>query len=396
MSTVDKVALSTKLAAYNEYVKGAGKVSQAELAEKYEISPRTLRRWFEVAEAETNTTRPTAQASGKVVTKTKPTKNKKSTAKKTPKSTKPKQTKPVVEVVKTQPALVVPPTIEPEVVAPVVEVIAPVVEEVKAQPVVDDFSEALSYTYVMTARSVSMTKIVNGRVDDTVSIDKTNEVFKDIVDIIMESDDDIKQLERAYMLCRPRTMVEVLSEGRVLIDLKKDKVYYVPEPETEPDVKIVVDSNLATRILSMIHKDGPDSVKSLVMFLDKLLANPSYRAVKELWKFLSHNDIEIAPDGDFFAFKVVTSDFMDKHTRTMSNAVGTVVKMPRNLVDENSANTCSAGLHVCARHYIKSFSSGGDKLVRVKVSPTDVVSIPNDYADSKMRCCRYVVYDLAK
>jgi hypothetical protein len=63
--------------------------------------------------------------------------------------------------------------------------------------------------------------------------------------------------------------------------------------------------------------------------------------------------------------------------------------MPRNKVDDNQNNTCSYGLHFCSEGYLKHF--GGARTVIVKINPRDVVSIPNDYNQTKGRTCRYEV-----
>jgi hypothetical protein len=73
----------------------------------------------------------------------------------------------------------------------------------------------------------------------------------------------------------------------------------------------------------------------------------------------------------------------------MDNSVGKIVEMERNSVDDNSSNTCSSGLHFCSQEYLSSF--GGERTVIVKINPRDVVSIPNDYNNSKGRACRYEV-----
>jgi hypothetical protein len=130
-------------------------------------------------------------------------------------------------------------------------------------------------------------------------------------------------------------------------------------------------------------------IKPLVLFMENLMENPSYRSVNELYGFLEKNNLPITPEGHFLAYKKVRADFKDVHSGTMDNSVGQVVEMPRNLVDDNANNTCSSGLHFCSQSYLSSF--GGERTVIVKINPRDVVSIPNDYDFSKGRACRYEV-----
>jgi len=123
-------------------------------------------------------------------------------------------------------------------------------------------------------------------------------------------------------------------------------------------------------------------------FWENLKQNPSYNARLMLFNFLSHNGHPLTEDGCFIAYRGVTEDFKDKHTRKFDNSVGAICEMPRELVDDNPNNTCSAGLHVACYDYAKGF---GEKLVEVKVNPKDVVCVPVDYNGTKMRTCRFEV-----
>lgn len=147
---------------------------------------------------------------------------------------------------------------------------------------------------------------------------------------------------------------------------------------------------LVDTILKLIK--GGFSVQPIVNFLNNLEKNPSKRAVDELYEFLAVGQIPITPDGFFVAYKKVRSNYFDIHSGTFDNSVGQVCEMPRNKVDENSERTCSAGLHVCSYDYLKHFSScSNDRVVICKINPADVVAIPKDYNNSKMRVCRYEV-----
>ena len=134
--------------------------------------------------------------------------------------------------------------------------------------------------------------------------------------------------------------------------------------------------------------------KALINFLEKVVQNPSTDARTRLFAFLSNIDLPLADDGDIYAYKVVRSDLLDKHSGTFSNHIGAVVSMPRDEVQENKHVTCSSGLHFCSRSYIKYFSSNSDCLIKLKINPIDVVSIPVDYNNAKGRCASYEVVEL--
>lgn len=142
-------------------------------------------------------------------------------------------------------------------------------------------------------------------------------------------------------------------------------------------------------ILGLI-KDG-FSVEPIVNFLDNLSKNPSFRAQNELYGFLEYGKLPITEDGCFLTYKKIRKDWKDIHSGKFDNSIGAVCEMPRHEVDDNSSNTCSSGLHVCSYEYTKSFGGSDSRLVLCKVNPADVVSIPVDYSNTKMRCCKYVV-----
>jgi hypothetical protein len=64
--------------------------------------------------------------------------------------------------------------------------------------------------------------------------------------------------------------------------------------------------------------------------------------------------------------------------------------MDRSKVDDDPNNTCSKGLHVASLPYLQHYP--GSVTVLVKVNPANVVSIPTDYNNSKMRVCEYEVF----
>lgn len=193
---------------------------------------------------------------------------------------------------------------------------------------------------------------------------------------------------------------DLLNEALVAINVKRAVQKFmqgsvVIEGDSVSFKGMEIDNGLTQRILDAM-KAGKD-FKFLVMFFENLMLNPSRRAVNELFGFLQHNDIELTEDGHFLAWKRVNSNYMDMYTGKISNKPGSVVEVPRNAVDEDSNRTCSAGLHVAAKSYLPHYGGGRGVIIQVKVHPRDVVSIPVDYNNAKMRTCRYeVLKDVTK
>ena len=133
----------------------------------------------------------------------------------------------------------------------------------------------------------------------------------------------------------------------------------------------------------------------IVTFVHKLQGNPSYRAVRDLFEFLEASQMPLTASGDFIAYKKVRREgerLVDIYSGQFDNSPGQVVEMPRNQVDEDPDSTCSAGLHVCSHSYLPHFGSNtGCAVVAVSINPADVVAIPSDYNNAKMRVCRYQV-----
>jgi hypothetical protein len=143
------------------------------------------------------------------------------------------------------------------------------------------------------------------------------------------------------------------------------------------------------RLMDMIVLGLP--IEPIVNFIRRVSDNPSSRAVNDLYRFLEFGQLPLMPDGRFLAYKRIRSDWKDVHSGTFYNYVGAVISMPRNQVDDDPTRTCSHGLHVCSMEYLKHFS--GERIVAVAVDPKDVVAIPKDYNDTKMRVCSYTVMD---
>ena len=208
-----------------------------------------------------------------------------------------------------------------------------------------------------------------------VSIDSTHPNYMDAIEELTLYNG---RLEYILELMKPIEKVRKAVDGTSLVVTESQVLY-----NGQPLHGVIVD-----RIL------GGDKVDHLIAFLGKLMNNPSYRAVNELYGFLEKNNHAILPDGNFVAYKIVRSDYKDLHSGTFDNSPGKTVSVPRNLVDEDCNRTCSHGLHVCGFEYLDKYGNarnGSDRVVSVSINPADVVAVPIDYNNAKMRVCSYVV-----
>lgn len=226
----------------------------------------------------------------------------------------------------------------------------------------------MAYPYIVQGSQVT---VVIGSKPHVVS--KSHPMYQRVVDAIKEND-----WETVDSIIDPKKVVLEYGNGNIAIE--GDKLFWKGEE---------LHSSLGRRMIQMLQ-DGFD-IAPMVAFMENLMLNPSKRAVTELYGFLEKNSLPITPDGSFLAYKKIRQDYTDCHTGKMNNSVGQVVEMERNRVDDDQNRTCSTGLHFCSREYLGHYS--GERIVIVKINPRDVVSIPNDYNDSKGRACRYEVID---
>lgn len=255
----------------------------------------------------------------------------------------------------------------------------------------------MSFPYIVQGSNIT---VVIGTTPHTVS--KSHIAYNKLLNAIKTGD-----WETVQDIIEPKQVVLDFGQGNVSI--QGDKIFWKGRE---------MHNALTKRMVAMIQEDFP--VDPLVAFMENLMENPSKRAVNELYGFLEKNTLPITSDGCFLAYKKVRQDYLDVHSGTVLNkpavyltdedtaaleeAVGknnevtvavedgvTVVSMERNLVDDDQNRTCSTGLHFCSRDYLNVF--GGERIVILKINPRDVVSIPNDYNDSKGRCARYEIVD---
>lgn len=142
-------------------------------------------------------------------------------------------------------------------------------------------------------------------------------------------------------------------------------------------------------LFSFFYKNELDFTP-ILNFLENCSENPSDVSIDEFFLFFKTWNLPITHDGHILAFKAVNNDYTSIHDKVTKNDVGTWVEMDRSLVDANRNVECSTGLHFCSFGYLRQLYSR-KKIVIVKVNPRDIVSVPRDYNNMKVRCCRYYI-----
>lgn len=207
----------------------------------------------------------------------------------------------------------------------------------------------------------------------TYTCDSSHPKFDDVFNCLKTNDSN-----GAIAILSVREAIKQYTMGKVTIVGKEVKFNGID-----------CNTSLTKRIVDGFYENR--DVNHLIKFFERVMQNPSVDSQKQLFDFLEHNDIKINDNGTFTAWKRVRGDFKDFYTGTMDNSVGKVVSMSRNRVNSDKNTTCSSGLHVCAKSYLNSYHGGQGVIIACEVDPKDVVSIPTDYNNAKMRVCQYRV-----
>ena len=156
----------------------------------------------------------------------------------------------------------------------------------------------------------------------------------------------------------------------------------------------------AERVMAFLRDGLP--YKPIANYIERKMANPSSRAINEMYNFLEHKNMPLTDKGTFIAYKGVSEDFYSitgnldtvvvqgtiNADGKILNAIGSTIEVQRSSVDDDFRNGCSHGLHAGSLSYAAGW---GKKVILVEIDPADVVSIPEDCSYQKLRCCKYKV-----
>jgi hypothetical protein len=243
---------------------------------------------------------------------------------------------------------------------------------------------------ILNQSSGVLTIVDNGTVYNA---DRQHPFFQYLVEAYSKND-----MELFLEYYNKKQVVENVINKHGGAELKDGKLYYKGQE---------VHNTYADRVKQAVYEGLP--VDPMLRFFEKLMTNPSAQSIEQLPAFLSHENLPICEDGDFLAYKTVSSDMYSKaagkmnlirgksHNGRIYNAVGEVIECPRNEVNDNRGQTCSYGLHVGSLQYSGPggyYNCPNDVVIICKVNPRDVVSVPDDYEGQKMRVCRYEVKEI--
>lgn len=185
-----------------------------------------------------------------------------------------------------------------------------------------------------------------------------------------------------------------------------DHVYIDNDTFEHAGIDTVLEDHLV-RLMTSDDADDERAFRSFAAFTENLYSNndPEIRGGIGRW-LKAQNMLTFTEDGALVGYKgcsvddngvavsvhagpgIVDGERMNGH---LPNKVGSVIEMPRSDVEHNSRVGCASGLHVGTYDYAYNWSEGS--LLKVKVYPQDIVSVPFECSDQKIRCCRYEVLE---
>jgi hypothetical protein len=230
----------------------------------------------------------------------------------------------------------------------------------------------MTFPYILT--DSTLTVIVDGTPRH---VERTNAKWDEIKDALSAPDTTSDMM---IALMEPVTAVRNAISSNGDIELRGGVLFFKGQQ---------VHNALSGRILDIVN-EGFD-VLPWIRFTENVYANPADFSRDELYLFLENANLPITSDGCFLAYKNVSQNYTDNYTKTMNNAIGSTVQMPREQVDKDRNNTCSVGLHFCSKDYLSSYGGASGHTMIVKINPADVVSIPSDYDNTKGRTWKYEV-----
>lgn len=230
---------------------------------------------------------------------------------------------------------------------------------------------------------------------DFVEREITDEEFKKVLEA--QSDDEVLRI-----LCpeyqeivddrnKALSMVEKLKQSK-LLRVENDTIYW------DNVSSLSVPMELAEAIVDAELEHNDLKISTYRNFWTLMSLNPDDRCRKNLFWFLQKYGMTISKCGFFVGYRNVDKTeeegiFTDHHSHTFKIKIGEMVTMPRDKCDTVQENTCSRGLHIGGRGWLKQ-NYYGDTGLACLINPADVVAVPPYDNYGKLRTCAYLPMEI--
>ena len=230
---------------------------------------------------------------------------------------------------------------------------------------------------------------------DFVEREVTDEEFKKVLEA--QSDDEVLRIlcpeysEVVDSRNKALSMVEKLRQSK-LLRVKNDTIYW----DNVSSLSVPVE--LAEAIVDAELEHNDLKISTYRNFWTLMSLNPDDRCRKNLFWFLQRYGMTISKCGFFVGYRNVDKTeeenvFTDHHSHKFRIKVGEMVTMDRNKCDTVQENTCSTGLHIGGKGWLKR-NYYGDTGLACLVNPADVVAVPPLDNYGKLRTCAYLPMEI--
>ena len=232
----------------------------------------------------------------------------------------------------------------------------------------------------------------NGEIVET---EVTEDKFKKVVEA--QTDEEVLKLlcpeyqKSIELHNNALTLIEKIQKSK-LLSIKGDIVYW------EEVSCLSVPEELVKAIIKAEEEHNELKISTYRNFWTLMSLNPDERCRKNLFWFLQKYGMTISRCGFFVGYRNVDKTeeenvFTDHHSHTFKIKIGEMVTMDRSKCDTVQENTCSTGLHIGGRGWLKK-NYYGDTGLACLINPADVVAVPpyDDYG--KLRTCAYLPMDI--
>ena len=187
------------------------------------------------------------------------------------------------------------------------------------------------------------------------------------------------------------TLIEKIQKSK-LLSMRGDVVYW------EEVSCLSVPEELAKAIIKAEEEHNELKISTYRNFWTLMSLNPDERCRKNLFWFLQKYGMTISRCGFFVGYRNVDKTeeenvFTDHHSHTFKIRIGEMVTMDRDKCDTVQENTCSTGLHIGGRGWLKK-NYYGDTGLACLINPADVVAVPPYDNYGKLRTCAYLPMDM--
>ena len=177
-------------------------------------------------------------------------------------------------------------------------------------------------------------------------------------------------------------------ENSKLLVKKRDSIYFKGVSE------LSLPKELVEAIITAENNNDELKLEAYKNFWTLMSLNPNEECRKNLFWFLTKYDMTIAKCGFFVGYRNVDTTgeegvYTDHHSHTFRIKIGEMVTMSRKNCDCDSSVSCSRGLHIGGKGWLKQNYYGNTGLACL-VDPSQVVAVPHIDNYGKLRTCAYL------